>query len=135
MKITRMTALLVCGLACSGMTACDKGGKEDGYGKGGDEMAGPLVTCGQRPVTGRSAQKTYANAQACVNDRATLQTAARADGIKQCKDFCKGLGATCTPQPKPNPQRTTHPCNVTNAGGQIIATGATQSFDCICKRP
>jgi hypothetical protein len=126
-SILLLLALLVMG-ACVliGTTACHKmSGKIDTQ----------IETCDQTTLIGRSDSMTYANPQACVNDRTNLQNLAIADGIAQCNAFCAESGAGCIPLPRPNPQRTTHPCNRMTDAGEVVARAETAPFDCICKRP
>ena len=52
-----------------------------------------LITCGQQTMTGQAPAITYANARACVQDRANQQRIARQDGIGKCATFCMSLGA------------------------------------------
>jgi hypothetical protein len=120
-----LALLVLCAFVLIATTACHKMG---------GQMEMQIETCAQTTLIGRSEPMTYDNQQACVNDRTNLQNLAIRDGINQCNNFCTQSGAGCIPLPRPNPQRTTHPCRMDDSG-QVVATAETAQFDCICKRP
>jgi hypothetical protein len=94
-----------------------------------------LAQCGQKPITGKGQVVAYKNSLVCVRDRPNQQRIARQNGIDACSTFCASLGATCAPQPAPNPQATTHSCEANQEHGEVRTQARTAPFDCICKRP